>query len=351
MTPTPYELLVECTRGPLVESIHLGAFAVVDAAGRLVASAGDPDLFANMRSSSKPFQALPLIEQGGAETFALSDREIAIMCASHSGTDDHVAVLRALQARLDVHESDLLCGVHPAMHQPTAQAMLLRGEAPSPYRHNCSGKHTGMLAQARLNNLPLENYLSLDHPVQQMILRAFAEMCDLPPEQVLIGVDGCSAPTFAVPLRSAALAYARLSDPSGLAPQRAAALRRIFRAMTGHPDMVAGPNRFDTALMQAAGGRIACKGGAEGYQSIGLLPGALGEGSPALGICMKIADGDHPDRARPLVAVEILRRLGALGESELHALRAYGPRPITNWRQIEVGVIRPAFAFEAALAR
>lgn len=351
MTSNPYQLLVECTRGPLVESIHFGALCVVDAHGHLVASAGDPHLYANLRSSSKPFQALPLIEKGGAETFGLSDREIAIMCASHSGTDEHVAVLRALQARLDVQESDLQCGVHAPMHYPTEQAMLLRGEQPNAYRHNCSGKHTGMLAQARLNDLPLEDYLSSAHPVQQTILQTFAEMVDLSPDQVLIGIDGCSAPTFAVPLHSAALGYALLADPSGLPEPRAAALRRIFRAMTSHPDMVAGPTRFDTDLMQAAGGRIVAKGGAEGYQAMGLLPGALGPGSPALGITYKIADGDLGDRARAVVGMAILRQLGALNERELALLQAFDTRPIRNWRKLEVGEIRPVFTLEPAFAR
>lgn len=351
MPANPYQLLVECTRGPLVESIHFGALSVVDTRGNLVASAGDPDGYANLRSSSKPFQALPLIENGGIETFGLNEREIAIMCASHSGTDDHVAVLKALQARLDIQVSDLQCGVHPPIHQPTEQAMQMRGELPDAYRHNCSGKHTGMLAQARLNGLPIDNYLNSAHQIQQTILRTFAEMVDMQPEQVLVGIDGCSAPTFAVPLRSAALSYARLADPTGLPEARAAALRRIFHAMASHPDMVAGPNRFDTILMQVAGGRIVAKGGAEGYQAIGLLPGALGTGSPALGITYKIADGDHGDRARAVVGITILRQLGALSESELIALQAYDARPIRNWRKIEVGEIRPVFTLEVALAQ
>lgn len=350
MNSNPYQLLVECTRGPLVESIHFGALTVVDAAGNLVASAGDPNLYANLRSSSKPFQALPLIENGGAQAFELSDREISIMCASHSGTDEHVEVLKGLQDRLEVSTKDLLCGVHPAMHSPTAQAMLLRGEQPDSNRHNCSGKHTGMLAQARLSRQPITDYLNNEHYIQKVILKTFAEMCDLAPEQVLVGIDGCSAPTFAVPLHSAALAYARLADPAGLPEARAAALRHIFQSMTGYPVMVAGPNRFDTDLMQATGGRIVSKGGAEGYQGIGLKPGALGPGSPALGITYKIADGDHGDRARSVVGIAILRQLGALNAEEQQRLSEYDARPIFNWRKLEVGEIRPVFTIEPVFA-
>jgi L-asparaginase II len=204
-----------------------------------------------------------------------------------------------------------------------------------------------MLAFARMENLPLETYLDPGHPVQQRILEAFAGMCALEGEDVTLGTDGCSAPNFAVPLYHAALAWARLCDPTAgevSSGKRAAACRTITAAMTGSPEMVAGPDRFDTALMLAARGRIVVKGGAEGYQAIGLLPGALGPGSPAAGIAMKIADGDPKSRARPAVALEILRQLGALDPAGLEALAAYGPTlPVYNWRRLLVGFGRPCF--------
>jgi L-asparaginase II len=253
-----------------------------------------------------------------------------------------------MHAKSGVHETDLLCGFHPAGDAATAEAMLLRGEKPTSYRHNCSGKHTGMLAQAVLAGQPINNYLENNHAIQQTILRTFAEMCDLRPEDVLVGIDGCSAPTFAVPLRSAALAYARLCDPSGLPEKRAAALRRIFRAMTTNPDMIAGPGGFDTRLIQAGAGKILVKGGAEGYQGIGLAAGALGPDSPAMGITYKIMDGDPTGRARPVVALAVLRQLGALNEQKLADLAAYDSRPLYNWRHLEVGVIRPTFTLELA---
>ncbi|HEX9018829.1 MAG TPA: asparaginase [Anaerolineaceae bacterium] len=345
-----FQPLVELTRGPLVESIHFGALTVVDADGNLVASVGDADLFANLRSSSKPFQALPLYEDGGADHFGMTEREIAITCASHHGTDDHVQVLRGLQAKFDVREQDLQCGVHPAGDEATAKAMLLRGEAPTPIRHNCSGKHTGMLGQCRLSGQPIETYLSNDHPVQVRIKRTFAELAGMDPEQVLVGIDGCSAPTFAVPLHSAALAYARLCDPSGLPEKRAAALRRIFHAMTSNPDMVAGPDAFDTRLMEVSAGKIVCKGGAEGYQAMGIAPDAIAPGSPAMGITYKVIDGDTSGRARPVIGLTVLHMLGALNDAQMAALAEFGPRPIYNWRHLEVGVIRPAFSLENVLS-
>jgi len=344
--PAAFQPLVELTRGPLVESIHFGAVAVVNVHGQLVAHFADPMVLANLRSSAKPFQALSMVEAGAADAFGLTEREIAIACASHSGTEEHVAVLTEMQAKIGVNESDLLCGTHYPMHEPTARAMRERGEALTPNRHNCSGKHTGMLANAKTRHFGIADYLNPEHPVQKVILETFAEMVILPPKQIPIGIDGCSAPTFATPLTHAAHAYALLADPSGLPEKRAAALRRIADAMTAHPDMVAGPGRWDTLIMQITGGRVISKGGAEGYQGMALRPGALAPGSPALGISLKISDGDQGGRAVGTAALAVLRQLGALSEEETSQLSAFDRRPLYNWRKLEIGEVRAAFTLE-----
>jgi L-asparaginase II len=360
MPEMQYYPLFELTRGPLVESIHFGAVTVVDNSGRLVAWYGDPEAVTLLRSSAKPFQALPFIERGGQAAFGLTPREVALICASHSGTDEHLAVVRNIQAKTGVQETDLLCGIHPLSHAPTVDGMLARGEENSPNRNNCSGKHTGMLACILLRKLKGEilpegiPYTDPAHPHQKEILQTFAEMCGLSTDQVAVGVDGCSVPTFGVSLRAAALAYARLCDPGGLPAQRAEACRAITASMTAHPFMVGGHESFDTALMETTGGRIVSKGGAEGYQALGLMPGALRPGSPALGITLKISDGDlgrhtSPRRgfkgtARPAVALEVLRQLGALSASELAALSSFGPSfQIHNHREIETGIGKPCF--------
>lgn len=354
MQKTAFEAIVELTRGPLIESIHFGAIAVSDVHGNLVAHYGDPHLVANLRSSAKPFQTLPLIERDGAEFFGMSEREIAITCASHMGTDDHVAVLNQLQAKIGINESHLQCGIHPPGYEPTLIAMRERNEKPTPNRHNCSGKHTGMLAHAVLRDLPLDDYLSTSHEIQKTILQTFSEVLGIPPDEVLIGIDGCSAPTFAAPLEKAAMGFARLADPyaaiNKLGEKRAAALKRICQAMMANPDMVSGPGGFDTVLMDVGQGKIVCKSGAEGYQGIGVLPGAIGPGSPALGITYKIADGDQAGRARPVVGIEILRQLGALSEAQTRDLSSYAARALNNWRGLEVGVIRPSFTLKTNLA-
>ena len=339
----PYQPVVAFTRGRIVESIHLGAVAVVDVNGKLTASYGDPELITYLRSTAKPFQALPFIEREGDAHFKLTPREVAMVCASHSGTDEHVAVVRGMQQKIGVTEADLMCGAHWPYDEPTADAMKVRGEKPTPYRHNCSGKHTGMLAHAKMRDLPTQDYINFQHPIQESILQAFSDMTDVPADEIELGVDGCSAPNFAVPLYNAALSFARLCDPRHLAPVRAEACRRITASMMAHPDMVDGPGEFDTRLMEVGKGRIVSKGGAEGYQGIGLLPGALGADSPALGITLKISDGDQGSRARSIVTLEVLRQLGALTDSQLEELSVFGPKKLTNWRKVEVGISRAAF--------
>jgi L-asparaginase II len=210
-----------------------------------------------------------------------------------------------------------------------------------------------MLAYAKMRGLPLENYLDLDHPIQQEILATFAEMCALSVNEIEPGTDGCSAPNFAVPLANAAFAMARLCDPRGLSESRASACRMITSAMTTHPEMISAYGEFDEQLMRVGAGRIVCKRGAEGYQIIGLLPDVFSPGSPGVGIALKVSDGDaarmsldlvHSARVRPAVTLEILRQLGALSSEQLHALAAFGPlRSVKNHRGIVTGQSRPTF--------
>lgn len=350
-TKSPYLPILNLTRGETLESIHYGAIAVVSPQNELVASYGDPDTFTFLRSSAKPFQAMPFVMHGGVEHYHLTQEELALICASHSGTDEHVAVARSIQSKTGAKESDLLCGTHMPSYKPTVEAMRQRGEALTSNRHNCSGKHTGMVSFARMLGLPysLEEhaYIAMDHPIQKEILKNFAEMCSLPIERVGLGIDGCSAPNFAVPLRSAALAFARLSDPSLLDENKALACGKIFAAMTSYPNMVGGPDSFDTHLMQATHGKIVCKGGAEGYQAMGVAPGAAGPGTPAMGITFKISDGDYRGSARPAVALAILSQLGVIGQAELEALKAYGPTfELYNWRKLRVGRAEPSFRLD-----
>ncbi len=344
----PFVPLLEVWRGDGLESLHLGAFAVVNTEGRLLACAGDPSHVTYLRSSAKPFQALPFVEHGGLEAFHIMPEELALICASHDGAPIHLNTVRTLQEKIGIAESDLQCGAHWPADPYSHRALILSKKEPSPNYNNCSGKHSGMLAHARLHGWSTHDYLDPLHPLQQEILQTLAEMCNYPKERIKVAIDGCSAPTFALPLYHVALGIARLCDPRGLPEKRAWASRQIVQAMIDHPEMVAGEGRFDTLLMRLGRGQLLSKGGAEGFQVIGILPDVLAPGSPGIGIALKIADGDLSvqggdgrsfSRARPRVGVEILRQMGfpidqsALGlENVMH-----------NHRGLEVGEYRAVF--------
>ena len=345
---TDFEPIFELTRGNTCESIHWGAYAVVDVEGHLLASYGNPQAITYLRSSAKPFQALPLIEMGGKVKYDLTEEEIALTCASHSGTDEHVRIVQKIHRKVGLTQDQLLCGSHPPIHKPTRDTLIKHDEDPSPYRHNCSGKHSGMLALTQMLGANSKDYLNPQHPAQQLILDVISEMCAVPLDQIAIGIDGCSAPNFAIPLYSTALGFARLCDPARaaipLSPQRISACQTITAAMVSNPEMIAGPDRFDTDLMRVGAGKVVSKGGAEGYQAMGLFPGALSDTSPAIGVAMKITDGDPKDRARPAVAMRILQELGVLSSQDMETLSIYGPElSIKNWRQLDVGRASPVY--------
>jgi len=278
--------LIQIIRGARLEVVYRGALAVVDAHGRLIASAGDPGLTTFLRSSAKPFQLLPLVESGAADRFGFSERELALMAASHNGEEFHVQAVTGILSRLGLDENALQCGVHPPSYPPAAHALENAGRKPNPLHNNCSGKHSGMLAQCLDRGLPIENYLDPQHPIQVTIKQTLAELAGVSPDSIDTATDGCSVPTFALPLSASALAFARLADPSELAEPRRTALRRIAAAMLAHPDMVAGTRRLDTDVMRACQGRVVVKGGAEGYYCMGVLSSPA-PGAPGLGIAIR----------------------------------------------------------------
>ena len=350
MTAQP---LFEVTRGELVESVHYGSIAVVDAHGSLISSYGDPKTVAFLRSSAKPVQVLPFVEGGGVEYFGLTPRELSIACASHEGSDLHVQTVESIQKKVGVEETALQCGVHMPGDVEAFKSLILNNREPTPNRNNCSGKHTAMLAYAKMRGLSLENYLDSSHPIQQEIRATFAALSGLSVGDVQLGIDGCSAPNFAVPLYNAALTMARLCDPRELPTERASACRKITSAMTTYPEMVSAYGEFDEQLMRAGNGKIVCKRGAEGYQIIGLLPGVLRPDAPGVGIALKVYDGDpsragldltHSPRVRPAVALEVLRQLHVLSSEQGQTLASFGPvKPIKNHRGIITGQSRPVF--------
>ncbi|CAM3826981.1 asparaginase [Deinococcus frigens] len=311
------------TRGEVDESIHAVHLAVVDVGGTVIASCGDPDLVTFPRSSSKPVQALPL----ALAAPKLPSDELAIACASHAGTPEHLKTVTRLLERSGSAVDDLRCGTHPPFDAAVAAELIRAGEAPTPLHHNCSGKHAGMLLSCVLNGWPRDGYTEHSHPLQRRIRELHAELGGVALEGVEVGTDGCSVPAFALPLHAATRIFAGLAQPAG---EYAGALDRIFSAMTAHPFLIAGPGRLDTTLMPLVPGLVT-KMGAEAFYGMGLRNSPRGP----LGVAFKIVDGG--ERARAHVALAVLEALGVPLTPELCAL---APATLHNWAGREVGGVR-----------
>jgi L-asparaginase II len=334
--------LVEVRRGPIVESRHRGHLAAVDDVGNLVAFTGEPETVTYLRSSAKPFQALPLVTSGAADRFGLTEVELAVACGSHSGQDLHAETVAGVLRKIGLDESFLKCGVHEPFDCETAERLRARGEPPGLLRNNCSGKHAGMLALAQHLGTPPETYDQPESPVQRAILRAVSLLSGVAAEDVVLGTDGCGVPVFGMPVRAMALMYARLAAPPAEFDETTRrACVRLMAAMTAHPEMVGGTTeRFDTEVMRAARGRVVSKIGAEGVYTAGVLPC---EAWPrGLGLALKIEDGEDR-RARSTIVIESLRQLDVLDENALGALAPYSSFPVKNHRGEIVGEIRPSF--------
>ena len=326
------EILVEVTRGPLVENKHRGHVAIVDRQGKLLFRAGDPYHKTFWRSSAKPVQALPVVQEGAVEHFGISPRELALFCASHNGEVFHTDAVKGIFAKLGLDYSLLQCGVHSPIHKETAKALILAGEEPSVLHSNCSGKHSGMLTLVAHLGLDLTTYLDLNHPLQQKILDYIADMTEYPRENIAIGIDGCGVPVHGLPLYNMALAYGRLAQPEGLGQERAKACKRITDAMLTYPEMVSGSQGFCTKLMQVGEGNIVAKGGAAGLYCVGII-------SKGIGIAVKCEDGSS--RGREPVVVEVLRQLGYLAPHQVEALKDFHQPEIINHRGEVCGAVRP----------
>lgn len=320
-------ILVEVTRGTMVESRHAGSVAVVDAKGKVVLACGNIEQQIYPRSAIKPIQALPLVESGAADAFQLSDVEIALACASHNGEMRHVAAVLTWLGRIGCTVDDLECGGHLPKLESDIEALFRGNGKVTALHNNCSGKHTGFLALAKHKGWPTKGYINADHPVQQGALKALEEMCGESLAGGARGVDGCGIPVVGIRLKALALAMARFADPSALAPSRAAAIGRIRTAMVKQPFYVAGTGRFCTQLMTALGDKVAAKTGAEGVY-MAALP------EKGLGICLKIHDG--ASRAAQIALAIVLERLGIDGAVALETA------PISNVAGLKVGEVRPA---------
>jgi len=330
------EVLAQVIRGGTVESIHRGHLVVMDGEKNVLAAVGDPYTVTYFRSACKAFQALPFIAGGGADHFGFSEDEIALACASHSGEPMHTRVAQSMLSKAGFAESDLRCGTHLPFNEKETERLLAAGERPTQLHNNCSGKHAAMLAFAKYIGADPASYDSIIHPVQQEILKTVAAFAEMPVDSIAIGVDGCAAPNFAMPLSNMAICFANLIAPTNALDERIKqACMSVISAMVKFPELIGGTERLDTILMKAAPGKIISKVGADGVWLCGVLPD---ERYPrGVAIALKIEDGDDK-RARPVVAVELLRELGVLPTD---ALTDISPMPIRNRRGEIVGQVNP----------
>ncbi len=316
------------TRGAVVESRHRVHAAVVDWSGRLLISARDPHLTAWWRSCAKPFQVLPMLERGLWAGLDWDVDELALACASHGGEPEHVALAGAMLAKLGLEEGDLACGPHEPLSARGARLLRESGHRLTRLHNNCSGKHAAMLARAVLEGWPTKGYERHAHPVQVAAGEAVAHWAGVPSPRIPLAVDGCGVTVFALPLANMALAYARL----GHAAQRGDVVpAQIVNAMTSQPFLVGGSDRFDTLLMEACGGRIICKIGAEGVHTLAIV-------EKGLGIAVKVEDGTT--RAQYPAVLALLAALGELPDPLPEPLRELTGRLVRNTRGEVVGELR-----------
>jgi L-asparaginase II len=323
-------VLAEVTRGGIVESQHRGAVAVVGSGAKLLASRGNIGDPVFPRSAIKAFQCLPAIEAGVVEAFGMSEEEIALACASHNGEEEHVRVARSALAKAHVSEDLYECGPQWPSHGESLRDLVRAGGEALPVHNNCSGKHAFMLAFAMKLGADPHNYTKRDHPVQQAIEKAMGEMCEYDLASTPCGIDGCSVPTWAVPLRNLALGFQKFASGEGLDEARAAACRRIIAAVRAHPFMVSGTRGFCTELMQAVP-RAFVKIGAEGVYCAA-VPHA------GIGIAIKVDDG--AGRAAEVAVARVLADLDCWTNEEKSALEGMTRHILTNRRGIEVGEVR-----------
>jgi L-asparaginase II len=319
---------VEVFRGQIVESRHRVHIAIVHAEQGLTACAGNPAHVSFVRSAIKMFQALPLVEEGGIGRFGLTGEELALCTASHGGEPIHVAAARSILAKAELAEDDLACGPHPPMHAPAAEALRRAGVTPAKIHNNCSGKHSGLLAFTRQSGWPTGGYQEFSHPTQQRILFTLSEWMGVPAEDIEHATDGCGLPTFALPLDAVAQGCARFA---ATAVDGHPAPSHLFKAMTQHPEYVAGTDRLCTDLMRAAEGSLFAKVGAEGFYCAGVP-------AQRLGIAIKVEDG--ATRASEPALLATLRRLDAITDAHLITLARYAQPSILNTRGEIVGSIQ-----------
>ena len=328
------EIAVEKTRGELVESKHRAIIAIIDTNNNFVGYLGNPDTVTYWRSAAKPLQVFPLLERNGMEAFGFSLKELAVMCASHSGEEFHTEAVKSILNKIGAAESMLKCGIHPPLDKKTREKLREENRPITEIYNNCSGKHASMLALAKLMEVPLDNYWEIDHPVQQEMLRTISKLTGLKISDITVAKDGCGVPVFGLPVTKMARAYTYFAS-SNMNTGWQNLFDLVYKAMTTHPKMVAGTDKFNTRLMEVTKGEIIAKSGAQGVFS-------FAHPRQGLGGTIKVEDGS--DAAIGPIMTEVLHQLKLVGNQALSELEPFRKPPIKNVRKEIIGESRPAFS-------
>ena len=334
----PNPVLINLTRGNLIESFHRGSLCIAQGDGEPLLALGNVTSLVYPRSAIKVLQALPLVESGAADAFGLSNKELALSCASHNGERMHSETAGVMLAKLGLSKNDLACGSHWPMYEEAARDLAVSGETPSALHNNCSGKHAGMLTLATHLEASVQGYEDVDHIVQRQVRQAIEEMTGKATSPEHCGIDGCSLPTWAMPLQGLAGAFARLAALEGLAPERAVACKRLIHACTSEPQMVEGTGRFGTGVMRALGGAVFAKGGAEGVYCAAFP-------EQGIGLALKMDDGAR--RGAEAVAAHVMASVLA---GQVKSAGDLLTQQLTNWRGLNVGEMLPSDELESELA-
>ena len=324
-------ILVEVIRGGVLESFHRGAVCVVNQQGEIVFSLGDPYQLCYPRSAMKFVQALPLIELGGIEKFGFTPEEIAIMCGSHNGEEEHLRVVNSILNKIGLKPENLGCGSQYPTHKKDSNRLIIAGEKPGAMYNNCSGKHAGMLALCQLLEEPVSDYLNPKHPIQQLILEYVEQMYEYPKNKMVCALDGCTAPIYSIPVYNQALCFKNLADPGAFSLERQKACKTIMEAVSTYPFMVAGSKRYCTDLMQVCAPQIIGKTGAEGIFCLLLT-------EQKMGVCIKIDDGKMLPQYN--VAQAFVEATGLFSKEQLAPLNTYKTDNLYNLNQLQTGEIR-----------
>lgn len=330
-------LIAKKYHGEIVDLHHYGHIAVTDVDGNILWKLGDPNRVTYSRSSAKPMQAIPLVESGAIDEYGITEKELAVICASHSAEAFHTEAVLSILEKAGLDESYLQCGTHYPLAAYMEDKFKAEGIAPTPIHNNCSGKHSGMLSAAKMRNESLNDYCLPSHPLQVRITETIAEICEYPASRIVVGSDGCGVPVHAMPMYKFAQGYAKMSKPETLGPDREKTVRRITSAMTAYPEMVGGTNDFTTELMQAFGDRLFCKFGASAFFAIGLK-------SKGIGVAMKMEDGNP--HIIPLAMLETLLQIGEITTDEALSLPSFKGMVSRNHKKEVIGKTVPSFVLE-----